>query len=78
MKVLLLTLLFVLLCSTQVLTLNCYICEDENDISCKTETVCPLSAQYCKTIQRGDRIFRSCEEFCAEDYFTTCCREDLC
>ncbi|XP_030601131.1 lymphocyte antigen 6D [Archocentrus centrarchus] len=78
MKVLLLTLLVVLLCSTQVLTLKCYTCESEHDNICKTETVCPESAQYCKTTQKGDQFSRSCEDFCAQDYFTICCREDLC
>ncbi|KAG7223117.1 hypothetical protein INR49_015876 [Caranx melampygus] len=53
MKVLLLTLLLLLLCSTQVLTLQCFTCVDENDDICKTVTECPPEAQYCKTTQRG-------------------------
>ncbi|KAA8593846.1 lymphocyte antigen 6D [Etheostoma spectabile] len=75
MKVLLLTLLL-LLCSTQVLTLRCYTCEGGD--RCKTETDCPPSAQYCQTKTNGDAISRTCEEFCAEDYFTKCCDSDLC
>ncbi|XP_044059247.1 lymphocyte antigen 6D [Siniperca chuatsi] len=78
MKVLLLTLLLLLLCSTQVLTLRCYTCEGENDDVCKTETDCPASAQYCKTYEKLDEFSRTCEDFCAEDFFTTCCQDDLC
>lgn len=36
-----------------VLTLRCYTCQGENDVICKTETVCPESAQYCRTTQKG-------------------------
>ncbi|GAA6218332.1 lymphocyte antigen 6D-like [Lates japonicus] len=75
MKILLLTLLLVLLCSTQVLTLRCYTCQGEN---CKVETVCQDTAQYCKTYSRGDDISRTCEEICVADDFTTCCESDLC
>ncbi|TDH15161.1 hypothetical protein EPR50_G00027940 [Perca flavescens] len=75
MKVLLLTLLL-LLCSTQVLTLRCYTCE--GDDRCKTETDCPPSAQYCQTKINGDELSRTCEEFCAEDYSTKCCKSNLC
>ncbi|XP_035536038.1 lymphocyte antigen 6D [Morone saxatilis] len=79
MKVLLLTVLLLLLCSTQVLTLRCYTCESDNDDLCKTETDCPDTAQYCKTVMGGGDIkSRTCEEFCAEDLFTTCCQQDLC
>ncbi|XP_022616957.1 lymphocyte antigen 6D [Seriola dumerili] len=78
MKVLLLMLLLLLLCSTHVLTLRCYTCENENDDICKMVTQCPLSAQYCKTTQDGDNLYRTCEEFCDEDFFTSCCDEDLC
>ncbi|XP_072248972.1 lymphocyte antigen 6D [Leuresthes tenuis] len=78
MKLQLISMLLLLLCSTQVLTLKCFTCEGEGDEICKTETDCPSSAQYCKTTQRGDEMSRTCEEFCAEDYFTTCCEEDLC
>ncbi|XP_039987427.1 lymphocyte antigen 6D [Xiphias gladius] len=78
MKVLLLLLLLLLLCSTQVLTLSCYTCKDENDKICKTEKSCHPGAHYCKTFVRGDDISRTCEEFCAEDIFTTCCQTDLC
>ncbi|XP_040901536.1 lymphocyte antigen 6D [Toxotes jaculatrix] len=78
MKVLLLTLLLLLVCSTHVLTLRCYTCEGENDDICKTVTDCQASDQYCKTTRRGDQISRTCEEFCAEDFFTTCCHDDLC
>ncbi|XP_047450240.1 lymphocyte antigen 6D [Mugil cephalus] len=78
MKVLLITLLLVLLCSAQVLTLTCYTCENEHDATCKIETDCPTNAAYCKTFQRGNQLSRTCEEFCAEDYYTTCCQGDLC
>ncbi|XP_071352597.1 lymphocyte antigen 6D [Trachinotus anak] len=78
MKVLLLTLLLLLLCSTHVLTLRCYICENESDDTCKTETECQASAQYCKLTQKDDQISRTCEEFCEDDYFTQCCETDLC
>ncbi|PWA20247.1 lymphocyte antigen 6D [Gambusia affinis] len=78
MKVLLLSMVVLLLCSTQVLTLKCFTCQDENDTICKTETVCHSSNQYCKTYKKGNALSRSCEEFCAEDFFTVCCQEDLC
>ncbi|XP_061576202.1 lymphocyte antigen 6D [Cololabis saira] len=79
MKVLLLPLLLLLLlCSTQVLTLRCYTCEDENDTICKKETQCDDSAHYCRTSVHHETLSRTCEVFCAEDYFTTCCKEDLC
>ncbi|XP_041851638.1 lymphocyte antigen 6D [Melanotaenia boesemani] len=78
MKVLLLSVLVLLLCSTHVLTLQCYTCESDSDQICKTVTVCSDTAQYCKTVLHGDVISRTCEEFCAQDYFTTCCQEDLC
>ncbi|XP_008279875.1 lymphocyte antigen 6D [Stegastes partitus] len=75
MKVLLLMLLL-LLCSTQVLTLKCYTCD--GDLDCKTETDCPSSSQYCKTIVHGDEFSRTCENSCVDDDFTICCDEDLC
>ncbi|XP_022074072.1 lymphocyte antigen 6D [Acanthochromis polyacanthus] len=75
MKVLLLMALL-LLCSTQVLTLKCYTCDDGAD--CKTETDCPPSSVYCKTTAHGDEFSRTCEEDCDEDFFTTCCQQDLC
>nr|XP_054598858.1 lymphocyte antigen 6D [Nothobranchius furzeri] len=78
MKVLLLTLVTLLLCSTQVLTLQCYSCEGDTDHICKTVTTCQSTSMYCKTYIKGDDISRSCEEFCQEDFFTTCCQEDLC
>ncbi|TKS81311.1 hypothetical protein D9C73_015416 [Collichthys lucidus] len=79
MKVLLLTTVLLLLCSTQVLALRCYTCDNTNDPDCKTETECPESAQYCKTVERaGDIQSRTCEEFCAESEFINCCDEDLC
>ncbi|XP_026231707.1 lymphocyte antigen 6D [Anabas testudineus] len=78
MKVLLLTLLLVLLCSTQVLTLRCYVCTSEDDNICKTEADCAATAQYCKTYQKELTFTRTCEDFCAEDHFTKCCQEDLC
>ncbi|KAG8002172.1 hypothetical protein GBF38_012552 [Nibea albiflora] len=80
MKVLLLTtVLLLLLCSTQVLTLRCYTCDGTDESDCKTETDCPASAQYCKTVERGGDIqSRTCEQFCSESEFVNCCDEDLC
>ncbi|XP_042271142.1 lymphocyte antigen 6D [Thunnus albacares] len=77
MKVLFLALLL-LLCSTQVFTLRCYTCEGENDDICKNVSECPSSAQYCKTTDIDNKLSRTCEDFCAEDLFTTCCQGDLC
>ncbi|RVE64552.1 hypothetical protein OJAV_G00126960 [Oryzias javanicus] len=78
MKVMLISMVLLLLCSAQVLTLKCYTCDGENDKICKTETVCPPLKDYCRTYQKGDVFSRSCESLCAEDYFTTCCTTDLC
>ncbi|KAM9317711.1 lymphocyte antigen 6D [Pholidichthys leucotaenia] len=77
MKVLILSLLLLLLCSTQVFTLTCYTCETSD---CKEETVCPESATFCKTVltNEGDIDDRTCEETCSEDYVTRCCMTDLC
>lgn len=36
-----------------VLTLTCYTCENDNDQTCKIETDCPTTAQYCKTFKKG-------------------------
>ncbi|KAJ4935334.1 hypothetical protein JOQ06_016870 [Pogonophryne albipinna] len=76
MKVLLLTLVL-LLSSVQVLSLTCYTCE--GDVNCKAETVCPASSQYCKTMEHGEELRRTCEDLCGDDDdFTNCCSEDLC
>ncbi|KAM9359005.1 lymphocyte antigen 6D [Symphorus nematophorus] len=79
MKVqLLMFLLLLLLCSTQVLTLRCYTCEDSN---CKTATECPDSAQYCKTVlNEGEIVSQTCEDICDEQEYpaTSCCQDDLC
>ncbi|XP_036932678.1 lymphocyte antigen 6D-like [Acanthopagrus latus] len=79
MKLLLLTLV-VLLCSTQVLTLTCYTCGGASDPDCKTETVCPPTAQFCKTVESGgDITSRTCEALCSEEtYGVSCCSTDLC
>ncbi|KAK9520590.1 hypothetical protein VZT92_020464 [Zoarces viviparus] len=79
MKVLLLTLLLLLLlCSAQVLTLRCYTCSDENDDICKEATDCPESSFFCKTVESDTQLSRTCEQYCVEDYSTTCCSDDLC
>ncbi|XP_030295134.1 lymphocyte antigen 6D-like [Sparus aurata] len=79
MKLLLLTIV-VLLCSTQVLTLTCYTCGGASDPDCKTETVCPSTAQFCKTVESGgDITSRTCEALCSEEtYGVSCCSTDLC
>ncbi|XP_029923262.1 lymphocyte antigen 6D [Myripristis murdjan] len=78
MKILLLTLLLVLLCSTQVHTLQCYTCSSEQDDICKTETNCPSSSRFCKTVVSADSISRTCEVNCAASENVLCCNEDLC
>ncbi|XP_018604079.2 lymphocyte antigen 6D [Scleropages formosus] len=76
MKVLLCSLLLVLLCTTQVQALRCYTCE--GDSTCKTETECPPSSQYCKTEVSANTFSRTCEEFCINSFSVSCCTEDLC
>ncbi|XP_074497572.1 uncharacterized protein LOC141771335 [Sebastes fasciatus] len=75
MKVLLLTLLVLSLCSIQVLTLKCYTCVGTD---CKVVENCATEKVHCRTYAKGDVLERACEQFCAEDDFTTCCQQDLC
>ncbi|KAM3616156.1 uncharacterized protein V6R79_013388 [Siganus canaliculatus] len=79
MKVLLVMVLL-LLCSTQVLTLKCYTCGGPNDRVCQVETECASNAEFCKTVENAEGAIasRSCEQDCFEDDFTTCCEGDLC
>ncbi|XP_021442826.1 short neurotoxin 7-like [Oncorhynchus mykiss] len=74
---LLTTMLLVLLCSTQVLTLRCYTC-DMADADCKQETECPPSSMYCRTVVTADTVTRTCEEMCASGVNVYCCQGDLC
>nr|XP_043888453.1 lymphocyte antigen 6D-like [Solea senegalensis] len=76
MKILLLTLLVVLLCSTQVLTLRCYTCEGDSE-NCKAETEC-LPTDYCKTVVGGNTMRRGCAARCVPNDVTYCCQENLC
>merc|ERR1739838_701988 len=79
MKVLLLTvLLALLLCSTPVNMLKCYICEDADDDICKTTTTCPDNTNFCRTDWSNDQLSRTCEEFCIPSIDVECCDEDLC
>lgn len=36
-----------------MLTLTCYVCEDNNDNICVKELDCPASSNYCKTVESG-------------------------
>ncbi|KAM4628188.1 lymphocyte antigen 6D [Polymixia lowei] len=73
---LLLVLLVVLMCSTQVHTLRCYTCE--SDENCKLETECPSTAKYCKTAWTSDSLSRTCAELCDPGVDVECCETDLC
>ncbi|CAF91629.1 unnamed protein product [Tetraodon nigroviridis] len=78
MKLVLLTLLL-LVCTSQVLTLTCYVCTNENDKVCATELECPKSSNYCVTVEsEGEISSRTCEANCPSGPYTTCCNEDLC
>ncbi|XP_034459303.1 lymphocyte antigen 6D [Hippoglossus hippoglossus] len=78
MKVLFLTLLLLLVCSTQVLTLRCNTCTSGADVECKTPVECELTEVYCRTVMDGDQMDRTCEQFCDPDDFTSCCQTDEC
>ncbi|XP_011616906.1 three-finger toxin A2-like [Takifugu rubripes] len=78
MKVVLVTLLL-LVCSTQVLTLTCFVCADANDTICMEEFPCPDGSNYCVTVEQGGVISsRTCEPTCPDTPYTNCCTEDLC
>ncbi|XP_024301223.1 short neurotoxin 8 [Oncorhynchus tshawytscha] len=74
---LLTTMLLVLLCNTQVLTLRCYTCE-EDDADCKQVTECPPSSMFCRTVVTADTVTRTCEEMCVSGVNAYCCQGDLC
>ncbi|XP_058490803.1 short neurotoxin 3-like [Solea solea] len=80
MKILLLTLLVVLLCSTQVLTLQCYTCEDPDNPANTTPCVeeCADGVFYCKTVVSENSLTRGCASECTNDENTGCCNVDLC
>ncbi|XP_061918010.1 lymphocyte antigen 6D [Entelurus aequoreus] len=79
MKVLLVTLMLLLLCSTPVLTLKCYTCHGDDEDNCITQTECPQDWTFCRTFYDGNQLHRECVEDCDDTLpFTSCCTEDLC
>ncbi|XP_061538478.1 lymphocyte antigen 6D [Phycodurus eques] len=78
MKLVLVTTLLLLLCSTQVLTLSCYSCNDEDRNDCITVKTCNENETFCKIYGLGNKISSGCAKKCVEDSQTTCCQSDLC
>ncbi|CAL8335847.1 unnamed protein product [Boreogadus saida] len=58
MKVFLLALLVVLMCSTQVHTLRCFVCEGEE--GCATATECLNHEKFCKMSFTDFRVQKLC------------------
>ncbi|XP_057695584.1 lymphocyte antigen 6D [Corythoichthys intestinalis] len=73
-----LTLLFLLLCSTQVLTLECYSCVGSDENECNDVKTCKENELYCKTTGSGSEVHMDCSETCVESSTTTCCQTNLC
>ncbi|KAM8853805.1 uncharacterized protein ACB058_010208 [Synchiropus picturatus] len=80
MKVLLLTVTLLLLCSTEVLSLRCIVCTNQLDINCKTSVECPTQDHvWCKTdVHDFEHISKSCATACTDDGVTACCNTDDC
>ncbi|CAL8344787.1 unnamed protein product [Arctogadus glacialis] len=76
MKVFLLALLVVLMCSTQVHTLRCFVCEGEE--GCATATECLNHEKFCKMSFTETSVSRSCASECKMDENQDCCMEDEC
>ncbi|XP_054650410.1 lymphocyte antigen 6D [Dunckerocampus dactyliophorus] len=79
MKVLLVTLMLLLLCSTQVLTLRCFTCNGGDQNPCTTVTECSSEETVCKTTFSSNKIQKGCAPACDEkEPLTSCCEVDLC
>ncbi|KAL0973351.1 hypothetical protein UPYG_G00202340 [Umbra pygmaea] len=76
---LLTTVILLLLCSSQVLTLRCFTCDQNNPDNCKVVTECPGSSKFCRTVTiAGEIVSRSCQDTCVKDDNIQCCQQDMC